>query len=146
MTGVTSHRPRPLYGDMRTARGGSPVLLSKRLYSHAHDRVWREHQRGPPAEATMSICFFRKPVGPYRRHLLGTLGMEFRALMSRLISLVGVKWSCLRINKPAFPPFPGPNGLWFPIISGRIRMDGQQPAGEKECTVHPRPHMLPPAM
>ena len=27
-----------------------PDLLSKRLYSHAHDRVWREHQRGHPAE------------------------------------------------------------------------------------------------
>ena len=24
-----------------------PDLLSKRLYSHANDRVWREHQRGP---------------------------------------------------------------------------------------------------
>ena len=29
------------------------------------------------------------------------------ALMSRLISLVGVKWSCLRINEPAFPPCTG---------------------------------------
>ena len=26
------------------------------------------------------------------------------ALTCRLISLVGVKWSCLQINKPAFPP------------------------------------------
>ena len=25
----------------------TPVLLSERLYSHAHGRVWREHQRGP---------------------------------------------------------------------------------------------------
>jgi len=29
------------------------------------------------------------------------------ALTYRLISLVGVKWSCLRINKQAFPPLPG---------------------------------------
>jgi len=27
-----------------------------------------------------------------------------RALTSRLIFLAGVKWSCLRINEPAFPP------------------------------------------
>ena len=28
---------------------------------------------------------------------------EVRAMSSRLISLAGVKWSCLRINKPAVP-------------------------------------------
>ena len=27
-----------------------------------------------------------------------------RALTSRLIFLAGVKWSCLRVNKPVFPP------------------------------------------
>ena len=27
-----------------------------------------------------------------------------RALTSRLIFLAGVKWSCLRIDEPAFPP------------------------------------------
>ena len=30
----------------------------------------------------------------------------FRALTSRLIFLAGVNWSCLRINKPAFPLLP----------------------------------------
>ena len=31
----------------------------------------------------------------------------FRALTSRLIFLAGVKWSCLRVNKPSFLPFLG---------------------------------------
>ena len=30
--------------------------------------------------------------------------LPVRAAMPRLISLAGVKWSCLRINKQAFPP------------------------------------------
>ena len=42
----------------------------------------------------------RRAIGQYR--LSGRLRAS--ALTCRLISLVGVKWSCLRMNKPAFPP------------------------------------------
>ena len=55
MTKVTLHTSRLLYGDIRTARAGSPDLHSQRLHSHAHDRVWREHQRGPPAEVMSPV-------------------------------------------------------------------------------------------
>ena len=44
---------------------------------------------------------------PCNFHPLGWLRAS--ALTCRLISLVSVKWSCLRINKQAFPPsFPAP--------------------------------------
>ena len=52
MTGVNL-RSHVHYKNIRTACGGSPVLLSERLFSHAHGRVWREHQRGPPAEVML---------------------------------------------------------------------------------------------
>ena len=52
-------------------------------------------------ESTRLNCFFG---------IVGSLDISgcavVIALTSRLISLAGVKWSCLRMNKPAFPPVP----------------------------------------
>jgi len=42
--------------------------------------------------------------------------LAVRALTSRLIFLTGVQWSCLRINKPAPPPFAKvSSGAWAPL-------------------------------
>ena len=49
MTGVTLHKSRPL-GVISPRHVKNYILLSERLHSHAHDRVWHEHQRGPPVE------------------------------------------------------------------------------------------------
>ena len=38
----------------------APVLPSTRLSSHAHDRVWREHQRGPPADDPKGLFVSRR--------------------------------------------------------------------------------------
>ena len=45
----------------------------------------------------------------FRRAQVRIPDLGAQALMSRLISLVGVKWSRLRINNPAFP-------LWTVIL------------------------------
>jgi len=48
-----------------------------------------------PLPLSPSVCVCVNP--PSHAH------RAIRALTSRLIFLAGVKWSCLRINKPAFP-------------------------------------------
>ena len=54
----------------------------------------------PPAPQTVVWCGLNPPPLPAR------------ALTCRLISLVGVKWSCLRINIQAFPPASSCRSKW----------------------------------
>ena len=51
-----------------------------------------------------------------------------RALMSRLISLAGVKWSCLRINKQAFPT----------LQCLRHEKEAPRPGAPTQFILHPR--------